>query len=210
MTTTLMNWADLRCPWCWIGHRRLGRALGRLESGTRVEYKSFLLEPGGPVRSGITVRDAALSSWGYDEAGWMPHSKRIVAGGTSESLTINIDTALIVDSRNAHRLLKLVAHRRLNRFEAWDAVYSRHFECNDDIADWTVLRSIGEQVGLAGDDITMLAETDEYSTDVDDDMRDAANRGISSIPAVLVDSVRATGDLSDSFVRLVDRPAVGR
>jgi len=210
LTTTITNWADLRCPWCWIGHRQLGRALGHLESGTRVEYRSFLLEPAGPTRSGITVREAALSSWGFDEARWAAHSRKIVAGGTSESLTINIDTALVVDSRNAHRLLKLVADRELSRFEAWDSLYSRHFEFNDDIADWTVLRSVGEQVGLAGGDITMLVETDEYSAAVDDDIRDAAALGISSIPTVLADSVRITGDPSVGLDRIEGRPAVGR
>ncbi|AJW41001.1 hypothetical protein NY08_2991 [Rhodococcus sp. B7740] len=133
-----------------------------------------------------------------------------MAGGTSESLTINIDTALVVDSRNAHRLLKLVADRELNRFDAWDALYSRHFEFNDDIADWTVLRSVGEQVGLAGGDITMLVETDEYSAAVDDDIRDAAALGISSIPTVLADSVRITGDPSVGLDRVEGRPAVGR
>ncbi|MDV8023581.1 DsbA family protein [Rhodococcus sp. IEGM 1330] len=210
LTTTITNWADIRCPWCWIGHRQLVRALGRLEAGTRVEYRSFLLEPAGPTRSGMTVREAALSSWGFDEARWAAHSRKIVAGGTSESLIINIDTALVVDSRNAHRLLKLVADRQLNTFEAWDALYSRHFEFNDNIADWIVLRSVGEQVGLAGGDITTLVETDEYSAAVDDDIRDAAALGISSIPTVLADSVRTAGDPSTGVDRIVDIPAVGR
>ncbi|WP_415975970.1 DsbA family oxidoreductase [Rhodococcus sp. 077-4] len=210
MTTTITIWADIRCPWCWIGHRQLGRGLGRIGPGARVEHKSFLLEPAGPARSGITVREAALSSWGLDEGQWATRSGKIVAGGSAANLTVNIDTALIADSRSAHRLLKLVSDRQLNTFEAWDTLYARYFESNDDIADWTVLRSIGLRAGLADDDITMLEETDEYSAAVDIDIREAAARRISSVPAVFVDSVRATGDLSESVPRLADRQEAGR
>ncbi|WP_170944599.1 DsbA family oxidoreductase [Rhodococcus sp. 14-2483-1-1] len=210
MTTTITMWADVRCPWCWIGHRQLGRALDQLGPDTKVEYRSLLLEPDGPAQPGMTVRDAALTSWGFDAARWAAQRNRIVQGGAAETLTIDIDTSLTVDSRAAHRLLKLVAARRLNRFVAWDALYSSHFERNEDIGDWIVLRSIGLRVGLADDGITRLEESDEYSSDVDDDLRRAADLGISSVPTVMVDSVRATGDLSLSVPRLANGPVVDR
>ncbi|WP_179276213.1 DsbA family oxidoreductase [Rhodococcus sp. 06-235-1A] len=210
MTTTITMWADVRCPWCWIGHRQLGRALDQLGTDTKVEYRSLLLEPDGPAQPGMTVRDTALSSWGFDAERWTTQSRRIVRGGASEILTIDIDRSLTVDSRDAHRLLKLVAASGLNRFEAWDALYSSHFELNDYIGSWTVLRSIGRRVGLDEDAITRLAESKEYSSDIDNDLRRAADLGISSVPTVMVDSVRATGDLSQSVPRLAKGSVVDR
>ncbi len=48
MTTTITVWADIRCPWRWMGHRRLRSALNRLGRKAVVEHRSFLLEPAGP------------------------------------------------------------------------------------------------------------------------------------------------------------------
>lgn len=202
--TVIEVWTDVRCPWCWIGHRQLARAVSKLGSDLQVEYKSYLLEPDGPPQPGISLRDAALSSWGLDERTWNARRDRIAAAGVTEGLTINVDTALTVDSRNAHRLLKLAAATNLDMQDAWDLVYTAQFERNDDIGDWGVLRAIGSQIGLNDTDVTLLAETEQYSAAVIDDHREAEGRGIRSVPAVLVGSHRVSGDLAESVVELAN------
>lgn len=118
-------------------------------------------------------------------------------------LTINIDSALSVDSRDAHRLLKLAATRGVDTHEAWDALYKRHFEDNGDLGDWNTLRSIGKQIGLNDEDLTLLTETDCYATSVRDDHDNAIAHGVRSVPTVMVGADQATGNLADSVVQLV-------
>ena len=200
-------WADVRCPWCWIGHRQLGRTIHGLDRDVLIEYKSYLLEPDGPPRPGITVRDAATSSWGLTEGSWNTKRDNIIKSGNSESLNIRIDTALTVDSRAAHRLLKLAAARNLDVHQAWDAVYASHFDDNLDIGNRQVLRSIGQRIGLADDDITDLLDTDRYSDAVLADHLEGRAAGVRSIPTVMVGPQCVNGDLEDEVVQLI---AAGR
>lgn len=203
LSETIKIWTDVRCPWCWIGHRRLGRAVSNSAVAVSIEYKSFLLEPEGPPQAGITVREAALTSWGMSEQTWNARRDNIVQSGAAEMLDIKIDTALTVDSRNAHRLLKLAASRELDVYDAWDAVYARQFEQNDDIGSWDVLRSIAREIGLNDDDVTPLVESDRFSQSVLDDHREAIVHGVRSVPTIRIGSEQATGDLGEEFARLM-------
>lgn len=200
-------WADVRCPWCWIGHRQLGRAIERLGHDVSVEYRSYLLEPDGPPRPGITVREAATSSWGLSESSWDTKRDNIIEAGNVESLSIRIDTALTVDSRTAHRLLKLAAARNLDVHRAWDVMYTSHFDHNLDIGNWQILRSIGHRIGLADKDIFELLDNDSYSDAVLADHLEGRVAGVRSIPTVMVGQQRVIGDLEDEVVQLI---AAGR
>lgn len=196
-------WADVRCPWCWIGHRQLGRAIQKLGRDVSIEYKSYLLEPDGPPRPGITVRDAATSSWGLTESSWNTKRDNIIEAGTKESLNIRIDTALTVDSRTAHRLLKLAALRNLDVHRAWDVMYASHFVDNLDIGNWQVLRSIGDRMGLADNDIAELLDTDSYSEAVLAYHLEGQAVGVRSVPTVMIGTQRVNGDLEDGLVLLI-------
>jgi predicted DsbA family dithiol-disulfide isomerase len=52
-------WSDLVCPWCYIGKRRLERALAGFDASDRVEvvHRSFQLNPAAP-------RDRTRPRWG--------------------------------------------------------------------------------------------------------------------------------------------------
>ena len=47
-------WSDLVCPWCYLGKRRLERALEGFEHADRVDvvWRSFELEPDAPKVAG--------------------------------------------------------------------------------------------------------------------------------------------------------------
>ena len=102
-------WADVRCPWCWIGERRLQRTTTELGEPVRLRRRSFLLEPQGPVSPGQSTAVVATSEWGMTIAQWESKSQRIRAEGQREGLDINPDDALMFDSNPLHRLLKIVA-----------------------------------------------------------------------------------------------------
>ena len=53
-------WADVVCPWCYIGKRRLEKAIAGFEHGEEVEvvYRSYELDPFAPevgTESTLTV-----------------------------------------------------------------------------------------------------------------------------------------------------------
>ena len=182
---TLQVWADVRCPWCWMGHRRLVRAIADAESPVKVDYRSFLLEPQGPATGRRMIRDVALTEWGLSAETWAHTRDRIIQEGRTDDLRIRIDTARTIDSRAAHRVLKLVRAHGLDESTAWDKLFAAHLEHNLDLEDWDQLASLGTELGLNRQDVLDLAGSDLHSAEVIADHEEAQSRGIHTIPTVV-------------------------
>src|SRR5436190_26138 len=62
-------WSDLVCPWCYLGKRRLERALEGFEHADRVDvvWRSFELEPDAP-KVAESRRTLLLSRYGMTAA----------------------------------------------------------------------------------------------------------------------------------------------
>ncbi len=59
-------WSDVVCPWCYVGKRRLERALASFPHAEQVEvvYRSFELDPGTPKGSGQSVAEHLGQKYG--------------------------------------------------------------------------------------------------------------------------------------------------
>lgn len=82
-------------------------------------------------------------------------------------------------------------------------MYASHFDDNLDFGNGQVLRSIGDRMGLADDDIIELLETDSYSDAVLADHLAGQAVGVRSVPTVMVGTQRVNGDLEVGLVRLM-------
>lgn len=184
MTERIIVWADIKCPWCWIGHRRLGAALAASARTITAEYRSYLLEPGGPLHAGLTVRQAALTVWGMSNTEWAQKRERIECAAQRQKLPIQIDTALVIDSRPAHRLLKLAVEHGADAYTVWDLAYRAHFADNANLEDPADLHHLGQRLGLAADAVQRMLDDNEYASAVVTDHRAARALGIRSVPAV--------------------------
>lgn len=210
MTTadrTVHVWADIRCPWCWMGHRRLSAA--HLEvGGPPIERRAFLLEPDGPTRKGISVYEAATTEWGMTVEQWEASRDRIEAASHVEGLKIRGGTARIFDSRDAHRVLKLAAASGCNPVAAWDVAFDAHFRRNLDMGDHAVLTALGTEMGLDEHDTSRMLDSARFIDDVRSDHEEAQCRGIGGAPTVVSDTTVLSGhrDVTE-LVRLLTNAA---
>jgi len=190
MTGTQMHldiYADVLCPWCYIGHRRLQTALaGRLD-GTRmdVRWRSFELAPNLSRAPGPTAAEQmAAASWWGDAAS--TRIAEIRALGAAEGLELNLHLARPVNSFDAHRLAKLAAACGRAGGVMELLLHGYHTE-GLNIADRSVLERIGVRAGLAGDDIRTTLTGDAFEADVRTDERLARSRGVTGVPSLVVD-----------------------
>ena len=99
--------ADIICPWCWIGKRRLERALkARPQQGLTTRWRAFQLNPGMPA-AGMDRREYLAAKFGNDN-----QAKRIYdvirAAGESEGLEFDCDKIQRTpNTLRAHRLVRL-------------------------------------------------------------------------------------------------------
>lgn len=203
--TEVQMWADVRCPWCWIGCRRIHEATRGIGDDIVVHHRSFLLESDGPPAHGQLLPDVATSEWGMTSQEWTSLSQRIRHAGQSVGLDISIDTALRVDSRAIHRVLKSVQARGLDINAAWERAFHAHLHDNLDISDPEVLHQLASGMGLSPVEADTAIADDHLAAMVRDDHREAADRGFPSVPTFLIGDRSISGGASveelTSFLR---------
>ena len=64
-------WSDVVCPWCYIGKRRLERALSEFEHAGEVEiaWRSFQLNPDTPAGTAVPTLDYLAKRFGPQAQG---------------------------------------------------------------------------------------------------------------------------------------------
>ena len=87
--TAIDVWSDFVCPWCYLGKRRLERALATLP-GTPVEVRwhAFQLDPTTIELTMSTPSAGTILSALSDRAGMMASPTAIQAAGSSDAFSL--------------------------------------------------------------------------------------------------------------------------
>ncbi|MEV4659262.1 DsbA family oxidoreductase [Micromonospora sp. NPDC049301] len=177
-------WSDIMCPWCYIGKRRLEKALARLgDPRVGITWRSYELRPGHTRTPDITLGEGMVRWRGRSEAevtklfGW------IRSLGAQEGLELNLDTVRPVSSFDAHRLTHLAGtHGR--RDEMTERLFRAHLTENVNVADHDVLVGLAEEVGLDPATARQVLDSNRYAAEVH---AEARAEGVTAVPTVLVD-----------------------
>jgi len=171
--------SDVVCPWCYIGKRRLEKALASLagEVEARIEWLPFQLNPGMP-EAGMARADYRRQKFGSLEKG-RALDARVAQEGAGEGIDFAFERMQRTpNTAAAHRLIDL-AQRQGKGDEVVDALFKAYFEEAKDIGDEAVLRSIAERTGVTGRPDAAIAEA---VTAKEERVRDL---GISGVPTFI-------------------------
>jgi predicted DsbA family dithiol-disulfide isomerase len=177
--------SDPVCPWCFVGKRRLDRAIAaRPRLRIEVIWRPFLLNPGLPL--GGMPRRAYLEAKFGDAARADEMYARISELGRGEGIAFAFERiARTPNSLRAHRLLHRA--RSLGRqHEVAEALFRAFFEDGEDLGDVRVLSAIAAAAGMDP------ATTEQYLASDEDSQAvlamDAAARrvGIDGVPCFVV------------------------
>jgi predicted DsbA family dithiol-disulfide isomerase len=180
-------WSDVVCPWCYIGKRRLERALAGFEHRDAVEvhWRSFELDPNAPAvregdpagrlarKYGITVEEARTAS------------ERLTALAAGEGLEYQLQAARSGNSFNAHRLLHLAEGHGVQD-QLKERLLAAYLCEGQAIGDPNVLLAQATTVGLDPAEVREVLETDAYAEDVRADEAEAAEHEINGVPFFLL------------------------
>ena len=177
-------WSDVVCPWCYIGKRRLERALGDVEHADEVEieWRSFQLNPGAP--------DRAVPTLEYLARRFGPQAQAMVTRVTelarAEGLDLNYDTALSVNTLDAHRALHLAAGHGLAG-AAEERLLHAHFTEGADLSDPDTLARLLGEVGLDPGRVRAVVTGTEYADAVRAEAEEAVALGANGVPFFVID-----------------------
>ncbi len=181
-------WADVVCPWCYIGKRRLEKALAGFEHRDEVDlvYRSYELDPFAPevgTESTVTVLGRKMGS---DEAGTRAMMARADEVAAAEGLVFAHGDALHARTLTAHRLLHLA--KESDRQEALlEEVLAAYFTRGESLGDHDVLRRAAAAVGLDAERVEEVLGGDAYRDEVMEDVAQARAYGSSGVPFFVLD-----------------------
>ena len=176
-------YADVVCPWCFIGKRRLDKAIAGFAANggeVRVRYMPFQLDPEAPLEARELMPTLAEKFGGEQQAAQTSlHTSEIAA---TEGIEMDFDAALAVNTLAAHRLISLAGDRDLRVQGALvEKLMEAHFCDGQDIGADDVLQSICDESGLEVDVAQYLA-SDAGITTVLEQEEAARGAGITSVP----------------------------
>jgi predicted DsbA family dithiol-disulfide isomerase len=182
-------YADMVCPWCYLGKRRLEAALARspFAPDPILRWRPFQLDPDAPRPSEPLMRVLARR---FGPEGSQAAAADIVRAGAAEGLRFDYDRAVSANTFDANRVLWFADQPEAVFFgatadtqpELVEALHRAHFTDGLDLADHDVLIALAAEVGLDPDRVARLLSTREATADVRGQLARAHDLGITSVP----------------------------
>jgi len=172
--------SDVICPWCYIGKRRLGKALAALagETSAEIRWLPFQLNPTMPAE-GIPRAEYRVRKFGSLKRS-RELDARVAKEGKSEGITFAFERIQRTPNTVAAHALVGLAQQQGLADPVVDALFRAYFEEAQDIGDTETLAAISERCGVSG------LPRQESATEVavlDQQMR---GLGISGVPTFIL------------------------
>ncbi len=199
-------WADVLCPWCYVGEQRLSAAIEQSPHASDIDLKihTFQLDPTATTQ--VTPTLGYLSKkYGTSAAQARAMEEGMAKQAAAEGLTYEVDRP----ARNTFDLLRLV-HLGAEYGVAWEylrAMQAEVFGGNYDAFEPSTLLPIGEGLGIPADEIRDMLATDRYGDAVRADHAAAVSLGARGVPfTVLGERLGIPGAVSVSqYARAINQ-----
>ncbi|KYH07266.1 disulfide bond formation protein DsbA [Chryseobacterium cucumeris] len=176
-------WSDVMCPFCYIGKNNFEQALNKLpfKDEVEVEWKSFQLDPTlDPNKTQDTIQYFREKK-GVAEPQAAQMLGQVTQMGKGAGIDFNFEKTLITNTFSAHKLLHLAKkHNRSNEME--ETLFIAHFIDGKNVGDIEVLVDLAESLGIDKEEARQAVTTDQLDYEVNQDIQEARNNGISGVP----------------------------
>ncbi|MDM4721674.1 DsbA family oxidoreductase [Micromonospora sp. WMMA1363] len=176
-------YADVVCPWCYIGKRRLEQALASYDGDVAIRYRPFQLDP-TPVPEPLPVVDALAAKFGGRERATQlaDHVTRVAAG---TGLKLDLGRAVTANTFDAHRLVSWATERG-RAADMIEALYRAHFTNGVAVGSHDVLAALAGEVGLDTAEARAFLDSDERVAEIHADLAAARQLGVTSVPTFVL------------------------
>lgn len=200
--------SDMVCPFCYIGKRRLDRALARFPYRDKVEvvYRAFQLDPEASPDGHETLPERERRVRGIPLEVIRGRLEMVTELAASEGLVYDLTRALPVNTFDAHRLMHFAAGTPHLDAVAENILRAYAVEGRS-IADHEVLADLAAKAGLDLEPTRAMLASDAHADDVRSDVARAHALGIRTVPSFVVDeSVGFSGvDSTGTLLTLLER-----
>lgn len=191
--------SDVVCPWCYIGKRRLERAVESLpDIDVNVRWRPFQLDPTVPP-GGMDRHEYMIGKFGSEERIRQMHAN-IMPLGEAEGIHFAFDAIKVAaNTLDAHRLIRWaggagteVQNRLVTR------LFAMNFEEGKNVGDHAALAEAARESGMDASVVESLLPTDADVADVQNEIATASRMGIRGVPCFLLEGKYAVMGAQDA------------
>jgi predicted DsbA family dithiol-disulfide isomerase len=177
--------ADVVCPWCFIGWRRLEAALAlRPDVEAEILWRPYQLDPSIP-EEGVDRHAYMAAKFGSDPGRRAAMLEALNASAAEVGLALKLaDIPISPNTNAAHRLIRWAQGAGVQR-QVLEGVMSAYFIELKDIGDPAALADIAEQAGMERLTILQLLSEGADKQAVAHEHMMAVQAGVTGVPFIV-------------------------
>ena len=202
--------ADLICPWCYLGKKRLDDALAAVHGPSIVTWFPFQLNPAMPD-DGMPLEEYLASKFG-DPDQLQPGLEELKSAGNADGVDFRFDRIeRVPNTLNAHRLMSLAELKGADSSTLAEAMLHGFFTEGLDISDPEVLVEIGEDCNLGRIEILTTLDDERSRSIVLGQEAHVRQSGVTGVPDFLVNKrlFVVGAQRTENLVSVFDRAMFG-
>ncbi|MBE9168100.1 DsbA family oxidoreductase [Pleurocapsales cyanobacterium LEGE 06147] len=186
MTLTIKIVSDFICPWCLVAETRLNRAIKQLDTNIDIKqiWYPYELNPTMP-EAGIerkAYRTGKFGSWEYSQQ----LDAQTIQATKNDGINFRYDLmGKTPNTLKAHRLTWL-AESKNKATEMATRIFNAYFTEGKDLTDIETLAKLAADVGIDERQARDFLHTDVGVKEVRELEKQAAKRGIRSVPTIQI------------------------
>ncbi|HRI78906.1 MAG TPA: DsbA family oxidoreductase [Cyclobacteriaceae bacterium] len=180
--------SDVVCPWCYIGKRRMEKAVAQLsnEFEFRISYSPFELNPHIPEK-GLDQKAYLTDKFG-GEVQYQQITSRVSQTAAEEGLKFDFSKQHVSpNTRHAHRIIRF-AKQKGKQEAVKEAFMKAYFEDGVDLSSHDNLATVAEAAGLNRKEVLELLNSDTGLAEIKQLEQINIQRGISGVPFFIINN----------------------
>lgn len=202
--------ADLVCPFCYLGKRRLDNALQAVQGPSEVNWFPYQLNPDMP-QDGLPL-DEYLSMRFGNPADILPALERLTSEGRHEDIDFRFDRiSRVPNTLRAHRLMYFAESEGADQTALAEELMKAFLERGEDIGDKEILVELAGRNGINARDAEKIIDDEAAKQVVLSREAQVRSSGIVGVPGYLLNRrllVIGAQD-TDALVNAFDRAMFG-
>ena len=181
--------SDVVCPWCYIGKRRLEKAIDTLKDkfDFEVEYHPFELNPDTPL-TGVNQQEYLTRKFGGGDERYNQLTNHVTQVAQAEGLQFDYKSQHVLpNTRDAHRIIQF-AKQEGKQLETKEAFMKAYFEQGVDLSNKENLINVSLNTGLSKEKVEKLLSTDEGLLEVALEEKEMQKLGITGVPFYIINN----------------------
>jgi predicted DsbA family dithiol-disulfide isomerase len=177
--------SDVVCPWCYIGKRRLEKAIEGTQSSDNVQvkdieiiYRSFQLDPSVPTE-GVDFHTYMENRFGSD---FVTKFHQVEQAGKTEGLDFDFSTLpKAINTFTLHRILTIALQDGIQT-EVKEALMKAYFVDKQDLTQENILVDLLGKYGWTAEKTLAIIHSDIATDEVKEEMNYYRQLGVTGVP----------------------------